>query len=241
LICLIIHFFRIQWDGGFIASSQVVLFNWDFDLDFLVLSNFNAAFYAHPMLAPIANLLVNPTRTRILAFTWVANIATMVLIFGIPCVGYLLFSEPDDEENIFHYLDPFAPEVIVGKCAVIVGMLVSTSIYTFFQAKSLVHEIFPRAENDGIPVWVAGLATSLLTIGINLMGDVWISMVYALAAVACSLIAFVLPPVYFFVQYRLESKKWAIAAGFVFVIGGAIMIISLVVAILDMIELSEEE
>jgi hypothetical protein len=47
----------------------------------------------------------------------------------------------EPEENIFHYLNPTAPEVIAGKLAVIIGALVSTAIYLFFLSRRIVGEL----------------------------------------------------------------------------------------------------
>jgi hypothetical protein len=234
--CLAIYTFRTQFEGGvYLAADQIPLTYWDFSMDYNVLSSFNIAFFAHPMVAPVAREMERPTRSRVLAATWVANVLCGICVFLIPTFGYMSMAPIEDGENVFHYLDPVAPEAIVGAGAVIVNMICSNALFTFFMAKSVAGQILPGAENQGVPVAVAAFATSALALCVNSLGDTLLDWFYGVGSVAFSVLGFVLPPIYFFAQYRLKSVAWAVTSGIILFVGGGMMLISLVIAIQDVL------
>jgi amino acid permease len=211
------------------------LATWDFYLDYGVFSSFNVAFFAHPVVSAIAKEMERPTRNRILASTWIANILCGICVYLIPAFGYLAVEPLDDGENIYHSLDPTAIEVIIGELAVIVNLLCSNLLFTFYGAKTAVAQILPVAEYRIVPAGVAGIASCACSICVNFMGDFGVDLFYGIGAVAFSIIGFVLPPLYYFAQYQFKSIRWGLVSIVVFLIGGGMMVISLIVTIQDVI------
>jgi hypothetical protein len=235
--CLGVHAFRLHFDGKrLIPDHEIPLATWEFYLDYGILSSFNVAFFAHPFVAPIAKEMERPTRNRILATTWIANLLWCVCLYLIPAFGYLAVEPPDDGENIYHSLDPTAKEVIIGEAAVIVNMVCSSLVFTFFLAKTIIELIMPIAVNRGIPVGVAAIGASALSICVNFWGDFGAELFLGIGEVAFAIIGFVLPPVYYFAQYQFKSIRWGVIAIVVLLIGGGIMIVSLVITIQNAME-----
>jgi hypothetical protein len=139
--------------------------------------------------------------------------------------------EVEDGENVFHYLDPTAAEVIIGKVAVLVNMVCSTIVFTYLLGKSVAGIIFPRAGDEMACVGIAGTVVSAVAIAMNSISDVAFELFYGIGDVAFSIVGFVLPAVYFFAQMGVGHVRWTIVAFVVLGIGSAMMVISFVVTV----------
>jgi hypothetical protein len=237
VVCLGIHAFRQQPGGGFVFDNQVPLATWDFSLIHGVLNSFNVAFFAHPFVATVARAMERPTHARILGMTYLANVLCGICVYLIPAFGYLTMAEIEDGDNVFHYLDQTAPEVIVGQFAVVVSMVCSTALFSFFTVKTIVELFVPQARDIRVPMAFTILGIGAMSISVNFTGDMAISIVYAVGAIGFSLLGFVLPPIYFFAQYRLKSLPWSLLSFIILFVGGGMMLITLVLTIRDIIEL----
>jgi hypothetical protein len=231
--CLGIQAFRAQAGGA--ITPEIPLAVWDFALDFSSLSAFNVAFFAHSMVIESAREMENATRKRILSATYIANILCGICVYLIPAFGYLTFAEVEDGENVFHYLDPAAPEVIVGKFAVLVNMCCSDMVFQFFLAKTIAGFITRNAENSHVALTIAGLIAGMVAIWVNFFDELATTIFFGIGLNAFSILAFVLPPVYFFAQYGLQSPRWALIAAVVLIIGGGMMVISFAILVMDLI------
>jgi hypothetical protein len=206
-------------------------------LDYGILSALNVAFFAHPVVAMVAKEMKRPTRNRVLASTWIANILCAIVLYLIPALGYLTGQLVDDGENVFHYLDPWAVEVIAGQIAVMISMFCSEFFFAYLMGRCVAGQIYTPAENHGIPVGVSAFAMSALALCINFLGDQGLGLFYGIALISFSVVGFVLPPVYYFAQYGNRHTGWSIVAGLVLVIGGGMMIISFYLTIADVMAL----
>jgi hypothetical protein len=82
LVCRMVYAFRWQFEGlHFNAEYEIPIVTWDFALDYGVFDSCDVAFFAHPMVSAIAKGMVRPTRNRILASTWAANILVGICVF----------------------------------------------------------------------------------------------------------------------------------------------------------------
>jgi hypothetical protein len=244
LICLIIHFVRTHSEVGFTASSQVVYFSNEFDIIWEIIDDLSLAFFAHPFINPIAREMINPTRTRIFEVTWWMNVASAVVSYFVPMIGYLFFLDIADQENIFSHLDP-APEVLIGSAAVWIVAVCSTMLYTFFVSQTVVQAIAGRPwDFYPVPNVIAGLAVCLFCVGINLMDDVWNITIYQLGSIAFNLLAFVLPPIYYLIQFQFRNLKWGAVSVILLCLGVGLLGLSIHAFAKDMIALTlpaEEE
>jgi hypothetical protein len=233
--CLAIQAFHAQFESDF--RPQIPLANWDFSLVYGSLSGFNIAFFAHPMVVEAARDMASPTRRRILSATWFANILCGICVYLIPAFGFLALADVEDGENVFHYLNPSAPEVIVGKFAVIVNMACSDMLFQFFLAKSVAGSIWPAAEHSREALALAGLVAGAVAIAVNFLDEFSSTLFFGVAVNSFSLLAFILPPVFFFAQYGSQNLTWAILAALVLLIGGGMMILSLIGLVQDLVAL----
>jgi hypothetical protein len=114
-------------------------------------------------------------------------------------------------------------------------MICSNGVFTYFVANVMVEQILPVAARDRMTVGIAGFTASLLSISLQFLGGLVYDLLFAVGGVSFSVIGFVLPPVYYFAQYHGQSVRWSIVAGTVLLMGGGMMIISLVIAIQDVV------
>jgi hypothetical protein len=227
-LCLIVNFFRTQWNDDYISSAPVVLAKWDFELFFQVLSDFNVAFFAHSFVAPIAQEMKDPSRQRTMKMTWIAFTVTAFFSYFIPFVGYLFFLDVPYLENMVYYLNPNDPETIVAKIAVLGISLTSTVFFTYHIAEITAEMIFPQKEFDAWPRFWSGLGLTLPVVCIVIIGDDACDLSYNLAAIAFGLLGFVLPPIYFLMQFRFRYVKWGVMAVIVLLFGLGMLAISLI-------------
>jgi hypothetical protein len=238
ILCLAVYAIRVHFIDPMPISIEIPLAKWDFMLNYGSLSAFNIAFFAHPAVPDVAREMHRPTRTRILGSIWLANILCGAAVYLIPAIGYLTMAEVEDGENVFHYLDPDCPEVLIGKIAVILNSVCSNVIFQFFLARTIVAEIHPSGTSNRATLGLTGLIAGAFAIWVNFWEDLGIAIFYGVSLVSFSIVAFCLPPLYFLAQYRFESVKWATISVIVLVIGGGMMLISLVLTVQDVASLS---
>jgi len=217
---LVVFFFRTEYQATeFVREREIKLFNPTFSYVSQVFGNFNTAFFAHPYVGVIARELSNATRGRVLRLTWIVNIICAVFTYSVAFVSYLFFSGVEDGENIFYSLDPDAPEVSVGKIAVLVVSLCSTSLFTFFLSKRIAAFIDPYGEHHQATVGVTSVSLTLLCCAIDMMDDFGQALIFEVGSISFSVLAFVFPPVYYLARFGFQRKAWALASIFVLVVG----------------------
>jgi hypothetical protein len=123
--------------------------------------------------------------------------------------------------------------VIIGKFAVIVNMVCSNALFTYYLAKTVAGMILPIAEYDRGAIVMSAVASCTVSISINFIGDFGVELFYAISCISFSIVGFVLPPIYFIAQYRAQSIKWLVMCVIVLVIGGGMMILSFALTITD--------
>jgi hypothetical protein len=209
LVCMILYFFRTQLD---ISPSQIVLAKSDWEGVYQVLSDYNIAFFAHSFVAPIAQEMEQPSRQRTIAMTWITFAVTAFFSYFVPLIGWLFFLDLPYGENVMLFLDPASPETIIGKIAVLGISLTSTAFFTYHLAEITAKMILP-------------------VICIVSLGDTACNLSYEISGVALTLLGFVLPPMYYLVQFRFRFLKWGIIAAIVLVLGLGMLVLSLMVTI----------
>jgi hypothetical protein len=239
LACLIWNLFHRMWDGGYTASSRIVWVKWDLSADYRILTDFNTAFFAHPFVPIIAKEMVNPSRPRTMSMTWVAFLVTAIFVFGVPFVGYLLFSNVDFQENIFFYLNPNDVEVVMGKVAALIISICSTAFFQYHIAGIVGKIILPSVPSVGFSAFMASIAMTLPVMCINIMGRKWGLFLYDLGSICFAVLGFVLPPVYFLVQFRFGYVKWGLLASGVLILGLIMFMVSIVAMIQGFINPSD--
>jgi amino acid permease len=85
---------------------------------------------------------------------------------------------------------------------------------------------------------MSGVAIVFMSIAVSMMDDTWSLTLYAIGGLAFNTLAFILPSLYYLVQFRFILWKWGVAAVLVLVFGLFILGSSLYEFVIDMIELS---
>jgi amino acid permease len=233
---MLIYFVRPQLDDGqFARTANIALFSSDFRKIMQSFGNFKTAFFAHPFVAPIVAEMEKPTRNRTLKLTWAVNITCAIITYSVGLLSYLFFTGIEPDDNIWYSLDPYAVEVIVGKFAILVVSLCSTAFFVWFCSQQIAAFIHPLAQNCHVAIGVIATAMTFVYISLNLIGDFMMSLMYEIGSIAFSLLAFVLPPVFYLAQHKFSNVRWGVAALFVLVGGLMLMLIGTVLTILDLI------
>jgi uncharacterized membrane protein YqaE (UPF0057 family) len=178
--------------------------------------------------------MVDPSRRRSFRATWVANGICWVLTFFVPLFGF--FCNPDAlRGSIFHAVaDQDAPEIIVGK-AMMVAMAFASAVYIiFFIGKSMSELVVPEAANFRAPNWISALSVCLFTAGLGLFGAVPRRVISEIEYQCFLVLAYFLPPIYYWVQHGFQ-EMWAGIAVVVFVVGLGMSGWSLFVLVEDLI------
>jgi hypothetical protein len=220
--CLVCQLFRTQWNGGYAAASRVAYVRWGFDLNYAIFANYNLMFFAHSFIAPIAQEMENPTRSRTLRMTWIAFIVAAICSYFAPLLGYLLFTDVEPGMNVFYYLNPNDPEVIVGKIAILIMWFLSMHVL-FYHMATLVARMISEGAKPGHPVFWSSIVLALPAVCINVAGGTLMTAIFEGGSVAFCLLGFVLPPLYYLWQFRYRHLKWGLTATAVLVIGIAFL------------------
>jgi hypothetical protein len=229
--CLIWHLFHRMWSDGHLLFGEVEWVKWDLSADYRILTDFNVAFFAHPFVPIIAREMAGPSRQRTMSMTWVAFLLTAVFVFSVPCVGFLLGSDVEYMENVFYYLNPTDAEVVLGKVAVLIISLCSTAFFQYYIAGIVGKMIHPSVASFGWAAFWGSVILTLPVICLNFMQYQWSSLVYDLGSMCFSVLGFILPPVYFLVQFRFGYVKWSLLASAVLLLGVITLVVSTVVMI----------
>jgi hypothetical protein len=193
-----------------------------------MLIDYNTAFFAHSFVALIAQEMDRPTRQQTMRLTWVSFSAIAVISYLVPLVGYLLFSGVEHLENIFYHLNPDNPEVLVGRIAVLVISLVSTAFYGYHMAGIVAGMIIPGTGTHGVSGFCANVALGFVAIWLNSMEQKWTNFMYDLGSVAFTLLAFVLPPVFYLRQFQFRYVTWGVVAVIVLALGLMMLVLGIV-------------
>jgi amino acid permease len=229
-----IYLFRHMFDDGkYIAASQVVLFQPNVQSIAASIRDFTAALFGHPFLPYIAQEMHEPSRDRVMTLTWVSNITATLLIYLIPFVGYLLFSGVAPDFVFFHSLDPEgAPEVIIGRIAVLIVTITSNVFFTFFSgeafASSFRGEAFGTVESRSkaaAPQFLGALALSLFAICANFLPEWILAVLYDLASAAYSILGLIFPAVIYLARFRFKVFRWGLMSVILFCLGGFLVVI----------------
>jgi hypothetical protein len=237
LVALLVQLFRTRFVGGHYAfAADVPLVSATFRNIVESMSSFNVAFFAFPFVFDIGLEMERPTKSRILRVTWFANVITCVFVFCVPAVGYLLFSNVEPEDNIFLYLDALAPEVLVGKIAVLIQSMASTAFFTYYISRVLVLSFCGSYKHSAVTYGCAGIVTAAVSVMIDSAAGALSGSLSTIGSACFSLLAFVLPSAFYLSQHRFQNVTWGIIAVIVCLVGGGLMVISLVFTLGDMIQ-----
>jgi hypothetical protein len=207
--CMLSFLVRSHLHERVIQISEAVYFNWDLGFLKQCLGELTTGLFAHPFLASIVLDMSSPTLKQTVAVTWWSNVICAIFTYSVPAIGYLYAVHPELEDDIFYYLKPQASEVILGKITILLVSLISTLLYTSFLAKTLAGWLLRPEDRRKVPIYVSGVALTFLGICINLMGDAWLLLIYAMGTISFTVLECILPSVCYLAQFGLTVKKWA--------------------------------
>jgi hypothetical protein len=183
IFALFVHFFRVKLAAPDRIAPELPLITSAFSLWSKIIQSLNIAFFSHPFVATIARDMERPTRTRTVALPYIANSLCAVVTFAVPLVGYLSGVECPLDDMIFLYLDPTAPEVTIGKIALLVVSLMSSAFFTWDLARMMSNIIVPGSDESRYTVSLAGLGIMCAYIAINMLSDLPRRLFFALGNV----------------------------------------------------------
>jgi amino acid permease len=223
-------------EDGYVATSEIVFFRPDFNSIYVGLREMSTAMFANPFLPLIANEMHKPSRKRVMKMTWVAIVPTAIFIYVVPLFGYLLMIDVGEDLNFLLELDPTdSPEVVIGEIGTLLLSITSNVIFTYFVARSFM--LFFNGDRLGSgeervnPPTVrifAGATGALLAISINFTNVVFETIVYEIASMGYSVISFVLPGVYYLMQFQFRVFKWGVMSSLILCLGVFLCIMTVI-------------
>jgi hypothetical protein len=217
-VALFIHFFRARVE----TPDSLPVLSKDLNEWIACFQSFNSVFFAHPFVAAIVRDMDRPTRIRTVGVTYLSNVICAVVTFAIALVGFLCNTKCPPYDLIFIFLDPQAPEVTIGKVAVLVVSLMSSAFFTWHLARIIANLVVRGGEFSKFTVVMSGTGVMCTYIAINMLGDVPRNVIFVLGNIGFSVLAYVLPPLFYLVQFKATSVPWMLvsllvgAAGLVF-------------------------
>jgi hypothetical protein len=223
-VALFIHFFRSRLPDPNHISPELPLITTDVSQWALLVQHYNTAFFSHPFVADVAHEMERPTRSRTVALPCIANTLCALVTFVIPLVGYLSGTECPLADLIFLYFDPLAPEVVIGKVAVLTVSLMSSAVFGWELARQVSNMVVPGSDDNKYTVSLAGLAVICAYVAIHMVDGKPRIAIFSIGNIGFSILAFVLPPLYYILQFKTASVRWLMLALIVFAIGVALSI-----------------
>jgi hypothetical protein len=228
ILALFIHFFRSRLSNPDRVAPELPLFPSDFGISLDLFRSINTAFFSHPFVSSIARDMERPTRTRTVALPYIANAICAVVTFAVPLVGYLSGANCPLDDMIFLYFDASAPEVTIGKIALLILSLMSSAFFTWELARRIANLIVPGSDESRYTVLLAGFGIMCTYIALNMLTGLPRELFFALGNIGNSLLAFVLPPFFYMVQFKAANVQWFLISLTVFVIGGVIVVMTVI-------------
>ncbi|OHT05129.1 Transmembrane amino acid transporter protein [Tritrichomonas foetus] len=220
MICAISIFYHQYMNNETMMSQgkQMKLFSSDLKSSLECINSFNEAFFIHSMIQLIFCDMNNPTISRCLGATWIQGIISAFVHF----IGYLIctFASTDRKEmNFFYNFDPHLPEVFCGRIATYIITITSSQIYTYYLSTQLSAVVFTVRTFDAAPVFILGMNLIFLTIGLNFISELIITIFDFVASVGFVFLIYVFPCVFYLKLYRFSRPVMSFLAIFLMVIG----------------------
>jgi hypothetical protein len=219
MICLLLHLVRSIENYSFDPEHQFSWFSSD-PLDLLdCASNYTGAFFLHPFLALILRDLHCPTVSRCMNVAWVANFICLLANYGAGLLGYLLFTDAEAYENIFNYLDYHHPEILIGTIAAYVITVCTTCFFSSYLTTVILELIVEHGEESHVARLMAALTQATCCMMATFAGDKLYEVMYLLEDFCCVMLLFVIPGVFYLLQFRFVKKQGALVAIFLIIAG----------------------
>jgi amino acid permease len=228
LICCAVYFFRHAFqDGKFTETAQIVYFEGTFDSIYTAFRYFNVAIFGQSVLPGIAAEMDCPTRNRLMGMTWLGTLISGAISYVVPLIGYLLFLGGEAETYYLLYCDTTgSPEVVTGLISLVVLSITSNLFYTYLTAQVIMGFFTSVDVNEKgrdtakrIPRVLAALTSNLLGIAANTAPLTLLLTLWEVVFISLSLMANVLPAVYYLAQFRFQILSWALIAIVILVLG----------------------
>jgi hypothetical protein len=219
MFCVAISLILTVDQEGFDPQGQFKFFgnNWRDYIE--ALGNFNTCFFVHPFISPIMAEMEHPTLARCTGVVLATNVVSAILNFVTGLLSRLHFRSVPSYDPIFAYLDTNRPDIVVGIVAMYISSLCLTAYYTYYLATTIASLILKDAGNQMIPVVMSGVVVILSYCALNFTDTIVTDIAVFIGNVAFLLLAFVLPPIFYLVQFRFSNLRWSILAIVVMVVG----------------------
>jgi hypothetical protein len=224
MVCLFVHFFRERWD----IREELPVVTGSFDKWLDSFQSFNSAFFAHPFVAAIVRDMDRPTRTRTVGVTYLSNVICAIVTFMVALIGAMSGTDCPANDMIFIFLNPQAPEVTIGKFAVLIVSLMSSAFFTWHLARIIANLVVKGGEFSTFTVVMSGTGVMCAYTAINMLGELPRYIIFALGNIGFSVLAFVLPPLFYLVQFKTASIPWMLVSIGVFAAGIVLCALSII-------------
>jgi hypothetical protein len=220
LACLGIHLVRQIEDRGFDPDGTMTLFSGNF-MDLLTCAKtFNVVFFIHPFLSFIFKDLDSASIARCMRCARCANILCLVLTYGGGLLTYFMFlGDLPTDENSFVFMDPKYPEIVIGHICSYIASVATLAYFCAYMARLLTFVLIGYDTDSLICNFIGVVVHFTCALMMTFAGSDGLKIIAAIGDCCSCILAFILPPVYFLVQYKFVQVGRAGLAGLVLIVG----------------------
>jgi hypothetical protein len=201
---LALHLVRCVEEIGFDPDGQLMWFNGDILVMLEAASSFASSYFLHPFLPLVLRDMERATVGRCMNVAWTCNILCLIVSFGSAALGSFFFTEVENYENIFDYLNPKAPEVIVGNIALYVISLATCCYYTQYLAKLFLILVLGYETESRVANVLSTLVQITGYIFSVFMGDRVSETIVLIGDTGSYVLVYFLPPLFYLKQYKMQ-------------------------------------
>jgi hypothetical protein len=220
--CLALALLRQVETFGFDPQNQLVLFGTDLSAALSCAQGYNTVFFFHPFLTFIFRDLRDASIARCMRACWISNSISLMLMYGGGIMSYLLFQEdPDSANSIFAGMNLAQPEAVLGIVASGVTAICTLAYYSAYMARLSTALVLGTEGTNRICNFIGVTASVFGFIFLMFVSDDVSEIVYLIGDLCAIALVFVLPPAFYFVQFKTAISEITVAAAFLMVAGFA--------------------
>ena len=224
IICLIVHYFERISDN---VDHDFILFSDNYNDNIISIGLISQALFVGPILAVVVKEIERPTKNRVIQLTATTTIVTGIITYVGNLVGFLI-NPALSSLNIFSEIGSDYIEVIIGRIANFIVATIACIFTTHFTATRISEIVLIRSSEKKVPMLIAGLTVIFFITGINFLSNQVTRILEIISGVTTMVIIYILPPVYYLVQYKFYNILWFICSLIVFIIGVPISILFII-------------
>jgi hypothetical protein len=220
ITCVLMSVVRRLEITSFDPDGLITLFTSGWKVIFDSFYNFSTVIFVHPFLSLVIGHMERPTVSRCLFAIRIATTISFLLTMVGQFLSFCLFTDARRWTDIFYWLDPANPEVVVGLVSNMLISICSTGLLTNFAARTLSEAILGGEINNQIANFASGLVIVTFCCFMVFMRERDRDVMDVIACFCFILLEYAVPPLFYLFEFRLRRPSWSVLA-LIALVGGS--------------------